>query len=149
MPAGPAPVKKGKGPVFWVFAGCCGCLLLGLVIAALFGGGLFFMTQAPATAVRDQLKALKAKDDATACSHLAAGGTLDCDRLKELAVQHPGLGENKDSTFWKRSVENDKAKLSGVLLSESGKAEPATFTLTKEGSDWKVVDIQFEGVTVD
>lgn len=149
MPAGPAPVKKGKGPVFWVFAGCCGCLLIGLVLAALFGGGLFFMTQAPATAVREQLKALKAKDDAVACRLLAAGGSLDCDRLKELAVQHPGLGENKDSTFWKRSVENDKATLSGVLLSESGKAEPATFTLTKEGADWKVVDIHFEGVTVD
>ncbi len=64
-------------------------------------------------------------------------------------MQHPGLGENKDSTFWKRSVENDKATLSGVLLSESGKAEPATFTLTKEGADWKVMDIHFEGVTVD
>jgi FHA domain len=149
MPADPAPAKKGKGPVFWVFAGCCGCLLLGVVLAALFGGGIFFMTQAPASAVREQLKALKAKDDATACAHLATGGSLDCDRLKELAVQHPGLGDNKDSTFWKRSVENDKATLSGVLLSESGNAEPATFTLTKEGADWKVVDIHFEGVTVN
>ena len=147
MPAGPAPIKKGKGPVFWVFAGCCGCLLLGFVLAALLGGSVFFMTAAPATAVRDQLKALKAKDDAAACGHLAAGGSLDCDRLKELAMQHPGLGENKDSTFMKRSVQNDKATLGGVLVSESGQSEAATFTLTKQGNDWKVVDIQFEGVS--
>jgi FHA domain len=149
MPVGPATVKKGKGPVFWVFAGCCGCLLLCVVLGALFGGGLFFMTQAPATAVREQLKALKAKDDATACAHLASGGSLDCDRLKELAAEHPGLGENKDSTFWNRSVQNDKATLTGVLVSESGRAEPATFTLTKEGADWKVTDIHFGVPGVD
>jgi FHA domain len=149
MSAGPAPAKKGKGPLFWIFAGCCGCLLLGVVLAALFGGGLFFMTQAPANAVREQLKALKAKDDATACSHLAASASLDCDRLKELAMQHPALGENKDSTFWNRSVQNDKATLTGVLVSESGRAEPATFVLTKEGADWKVVDIHFGVPGVD
>jgi FHA domain len=149
MSAGPAPAKKGKGPIFWIFAGCCGCLLLCVILAALFGGGVFFMTQAPATAVREQLKALKAKDDATACAHLASGGALDCDRLKELAMQHPGLGDNKDSTFWKRSIENDKATFSGVLVSESGQAEPATFTLTKEGADWKVMDIHFGVPGVD
>jgi hypothetical protein len=149
MPAAPAPVKKGKGPVFWIFGGCCGCLLLVALVVALFSGGLFFLTQAPANAVREQLKALKAKDDATACALLATGGSLDCDQLKELAVRHPGLGENKDSTFVKRSVQNDKATLGGFLVSESGQSEPVTFTLTKVGGDWKVVEIQFEGVSVN
>ncbi len=146
MPAGPGPVKKGKGPIFWLFAGCCGCLLLGLVLSALFGGSIYFMTAAPVNAAREQMKALKAKDDATACAHLATASSLDCDRLKELAMQHPGLGDNKDSTFLKRSVENEKATLTGVLISETGQAEPVTFTLMKEGADWKVVDIQFEGL---
>jgi hypothetical protein len=149
MSAGPAPVKKGKGPVFWIFAGCCGCLLLGLVLGALFGGSIFFMTQAPATAVREQLKALKAKDEPAACARLASGGSLDCDRLKELAIQHPALGQNKDSTFWNRSVQNDKATLTGVLVSESGQPEPATFILTKEGADWKVAEIRFGVPGVD
>jgi hypothetical protein len=146
MSSSPGPVKKGKGPVFWIFAGCCGCLLLGLALVALLGGSLFFMTAAPASAVREQLKALKAKDDATACAHLATASSLDCDRLKELAMLHPGLGDNKDSTFLKRSVENDRATLTGVLVSETGQAEPVTFTLAKEGEAWKVVDIQFEGL---
>jgi hypothetical protein len=145
IPAGPAPAKKGKGPVFWIFAGCCGCLLLGLVLMGLFGGSIFFMTQAPVAAVREQLAALKARDEVKACSHLAITGAIDCDRLKELAVQHPGLGDNKDATFWNRSVTGDQARLNGVLLSESGQAETATFALTKEGADWKVVDIRFEG----
>ena len=149
MPADPVPGKKGKGPLFWIVAGCCGCLLLGFVLAGLFGGGLYFMTTAPASAVREQLKALKAKDDAAACSHLASLGGLDCDRLKEMAMQHPGLGDNKDSTFMNRSVQNDKATLSGFLVSETGQSEPVTFTLTKEGADWKVVDIHFGVAGVD
>jgi predicted component of type VI protein secretion system len=148
MSGDPAPAKKGKGPVFWVFAGCCGCLLLCLILAALGFGGIFFMTQAPASAVREQLKALKANDPA-ACGYLASSASLDCDQLKALAQQHPGLGANKDSTFMKRSVQNDKATLNGVVVSETGKEEPVTFTLTKEGADWKVVDIHFEGPTVD
>jgi hypothetical protein len=146
MSSSPGPVKKGKGPVFWIFAGCCGCLLFGVILGALLGGGVYFMTAAPVSAVREQLLALKAKDDATACAHLATASSLDCDRLKELAMLHPGLGDNKDSTFMKRSVENDKATLAGVLVSETGQAEPVTFTLTKEGEAWKVVDIQFEGL---
>lgn len=149
MSAGPAPAKKGKGPVFWIFAGCCGCLLLGLVLGAVLGGSVFMMTAAPVGAVREQLKALKAHDTAQACAHLASNASLDCDRLKELAEAHPGLGDNKDSTFWNRSIKNDGATVSGVLLAESGRAEPATFTLVKEGAAWKVVDIRFEGVTVD
>ena len=146
MSPGPGPVKKGKGPVFWIFAGCCGCLLLGLALVALLGGSVYFMTAAPASAVREQLTALKAKDDATACAYLATASSLDCDRLKEMAMLHPGLGDNKDSTFMKRSVENERATLTGVLVSETGQAEPVTFTLTKEGEAWKVVDIQFEGL---
>jgi hypothetical protein len=149
MPAGPAPAKKGKGPVFWVFAGCCGCLLLVVAIGALMSGGLYFMTQAPATAVREQLKALRAHDANQACAVLAASGSLDCDRLLALASQHPGLGENKDSTFWKRSVDNDHATFSGLLTSEGGKAEAVTYTLAKEGPDWKVMDIRFDGPGVD
>ena len=149
MPAGPAPAKKGKGPVFWIFAGCCGCLLLGVILGALLGGSVFMMTAAPVGVARAQLKALKAKDDAQACAHLASSAALDCDRLKEMAVQHPALGDNKDSTFWNRSVKNDGATLSGVLLSETGQSEPVTISLVKEGADWKVVDIRFGVAAVD
>jgi hypothetical protein len=113
----------------------------------LLGGGIFgsifMMTAAPVSAFREQLTALKAKDDATACGRLAQSANLDCDRLKELAVQHPPLGDNKDSTFWNRSVQNERAVLGGVLVSENGQSEPVTVTLVKEGADWKVVDIHF------
>jgi hypothetical protein len=149
MAAPPAPGKKGKGPVFWIFAGCCGCLLLGFVLAGVMGGSVFFMTQAPVAAVREQLQALKARDEAKACSYLASAASLDCERLKELAVEHPALGENKDSTFWNRSVNNNQAKLNGVLVSDGGKQEPVTFMLVSEGGAWKVVDIRFEGPSID
>jgi hypothetical protein len=149
MPAGTAPAKKGKGPVFWIFAGCCGCLLVGVILTALLGGSVFMMTAAPVSAIREQLTALKAKDEAKACAYLASSAAIDCDRLKQLAVEHAGLGDNKDSTFWQRSIQNDRATVSGVLLSESGQSEPATFSLVKEGADWKVVNILFESVSID
>src|SRR5262245_38523595 len=38
MPAGPAPMKKGKSPLVWIGLGCCGCLLLcALAAGALVG----------------------------------------------------------------------------------------------------------------
>src|SRR5262249_27681625 len=50
MPAGPAPMKKGKSPLVWIGVGCCGCLLLvGLVVAAIFGG-TYMATKGPADA---------------------------------------------------------------------------------------------------
>ena len=56
--------------------------------------------------------------------------------------EHPGLGDNKDATFWNRSVSNDRAKLSGILTSGSGQVETATFELVKEGNDWRVSGIR-------
>ena len=55
---------------------------------------------------------------------------------------HPGLGQNKDATFWNRSVNNDGARLTGVLTATSGDVEPVTFELVKQGSDWRITAIR-------
>jgi len=50
MPAGAPPAKKGKGPIFWVAVGCCGCLLLVALLAAVIWGGVYMGTKGAADA---------------------------------------------------------------------------------------------------
>ena len=57
----------------------------------------------------------------------------------------PGPRENSDSTFWKRSFDNGKGEVSGVLTSSSGTREMVTYRLVKEGGVWKISDIEFAG----
>src|SRR5262245_12087529 len=50
MPAGPAPMKKGKSPLVWIGLGCCGCLLLCALFAGAVVGIPFFATRGAADA---------------------------------------------------------------------------------------------------
>jgi hypothetical protein len=66
------------------------------------------------------------------------------DEFAAFAAAHPGLMDNKDSTFASRNVKNDVATLeNGILISSSGITEIATFELVKEGGEWKISDIRF------
>jgi len=142
--AAPASGKKGKGPVFWAIAGCCGCLLLGLMLMGAFAGGMYWLTQAPADVVQAQLVELRRGDLEAAYNRLSAGlqSQLSREDFERLVREHPGLAENKDATFWSRSVSNGQAKLSGTLVAQSGMKEAAVFELVKEGNDWHVSAIQ-------
>jgi len=142
--APPVSGKKGKGPIFWVLTGCCGCLLLGVMLAAGIFGTFFLSTQAPATAVQTQLVELRRGDLEAAYNRLSSElqAQLPRDEFERLVQEHPGLKDNKDATFWSRSINNDKAKLSGILTSQSGERETATFELVKEGGDWRVSAIR-------
>jgi hypothetical protein len=147
MRAGPAPAKKGRGPFFWIATGCCGCLLLVLAFAALLGGGLFFMTKGAADAVHGFVADVKAGNLDKAHDGLSESykARMSQAQLERLVDRHPGLKDNTDASFWKRSVENDTATLTGVLTPTSGKPEPVTFKLVKEAGAWKISEIQFEG----
>ena len=144
MPAPPVSGKKGKGPVFWVITGCCGCLLLGVMLVAGIGGAAFWSTRAPATVVQAQLVELRRGDLEAAYHRLSSDlqAQLPREEFERLVREHAGLGENKDATFWKRSVNNDRASLTGVLTSQSGQVETATFELVKEGGEWRVSAIK-------
>ena len=140
----PASGKKGKGPVFWVLTGCCGCLLLVVMLVAGIGGAVYWGTQAPANVVQTQLVELRRGDLEAAYHRLSSDlqSQLPREQFERLVHEHPGLGENKDATFWNRSVSNDRAKLSGSLTSQSGQVETAIFELVKEGGEWRVTAIR-------
>jgi hypothetical protein len=144
MPPPPVSVRKGKSPFFWMVTGCCGCLLLGVLLVGGIGGAALFATRAPAQAVQEQLAELRQGDVDAAYGRLSGDlqARLTREEFERLVQDHPGLKDNKDATFWSRSVSNDKARLSGVLMSRAGDVEQVTFELANEGGAWKVTGIQ-------
>ena len=146
-PMGGAPPKKGKGPLFWILTGCCGCILL----MALAGGGcVAFIAMATGDAVkvtRDQMDDLKAGNTAAAYARMSEGYRSRTSSANfELWVdRHPALKNNKDSTYFTRSVENDRGHLKGVLTGVDGTVEPVEYELVKEPGGWRIDEIKFVG----
>jgi len=142
---GTPPPRKGRGPFFWIVTGCCGCLLLVLVLGGLLGGWAFYATKGAAEAAHTHVRLVKSGEIEKAYEGLAQGyrAQMSLQEFEQLIAAHPGLKDNLDATFMKRSVTNDTAAISGVLVSSSGPPEPVTFTLVKEGGTWKVSGIRF------
>jgi hypothetical protein len=142
----PQPPKKGKGPMFWILMGCCGCLLLSAMGGGGFFASIYFATQPPVEAVRAMLNDLKSGQTDAAYERLSQGyrSRLSREEFEFFVNLHPGLKDNKDSTFMKRSRENNRTKLdSGVLTSNSGLPEVVTFELVQEDGKWKIDDMRF------
>ena len=141
MPAGAHPAKKGRSPIFWMIAGCCGCLLLGALLVAVIGGGAFMATRPAANAAQAWLAEVRTNqmDAATAGLSTEYRGRLDEQQLQEVVA---AVQRSKDATFVQRSIENDRAVLKGVLTGAGGPPKPVTITLVKEGGSWKVDDVR-------
>jgi hypothetical protein len=139
MPGGAPPMKKGKSPLFWVAIGCCGCLLLVLLLVGVIGGGAFMATKGAADATHAWLGQVRQGQT----EQVAAGMTQAYrDRLTEEDLQAiTGLiAQSKDATFPARSVDNDRATLTGVLTGGAS-TQPIVIKLLKEGGAWKVDDV--------
>jgi len=146
MGAGEAPpAKKGKGPVFWIVGGCCGCLMLMLLGFGLFFGGIWFMSKGASDAVSTHITQVKSGQVEAAYRATSQGfqSQVSLDAFVAMVNEHPALHTNKDATFMNRSVQNDTARLSGVLTSAAGGTENVVFELVKESGQWKVSNIQF------
>jgi hypothetical protein len=143
--AGSAPPRKGRGPFFWIATGCCGCLLLVLALGGLLGGWAYYATKGAAEAAHTHVRQVKSGELDKAYEGLAQSyrAQMSLQEFERLIAAHPGLKDNLDATFMKRSVTNDIATISGVLVSSSGPPEPVTFTLVKEDGAWKVSGIRF------
>lgn len=149
--SGPPPSKKGRGPFFWIGAGCCGCLALVLALFGIIGGSLFLMTKGAVEAVQGELRLIKAGNVEAAYEGLAESYRSEMSRkqFERLIASHPGLKDNAQALFWPPvgsvKVENDVGHLTGVLVSGSGQRETATFDLRKENGAWRITGIHFEG----
>jgi hypothetical protein len=144
---GGAPPKKGKGPLFWIFAGCCGCLLLVLLGIGGVVGVTFMMTGDAVKVARDQMEDLKTGNVDAAYNKMSLRfrGQYSAAEFGAWVDRHPGLKNNKDSTFLSRSVKNDTGQLKGVLTPVDGVPEPVEYELIKETDGWKIDQIKFVG----
>lgn len=144
MAGGSPPAKKGRSPFFWIGIGCCGCLLLGVLLGGLLGSSVFVMTKGAADAAHEWLADVRegrmdeAAQGATAqYRSRLTGGELD-DVVSAIA-------QSEDATLPSRSVDNDRAVLTGVL---TGGAEPQAIVLhlVKEDGVWRVDDVRIDDV---
>ena len=137
MPAGAPPAKKGKGPIFWVAVGCCGCLLLVALLAGVIGGGVYMATKGAADAAHAWLGEVRQGQGAEAGMTEAYRSRLSADELEAVTS---AIAQSKDATFLQRSVDNDRATLTGVLTG-GGSTQPIVVKMLKEGGSWKVDDV--------
>ena len=143
--APPPLAKKGRSPFFWVGLGCCGCLLLVVLVVAMIGGAAMFATRGAVEAVRAQIADIKAGRMDAAYQRMSDGyrETHTSADFGAFVGRHPGLMENSDSTFTTRNIQNDKAHIAGYLMAASGTKETVAYELVKSG-DWKIEDIKFD-----
>ena len=142
MPAGPAPARKGKSPLLWIGVGCCGCLLLVAIVAAAIFGSAFMATKGAADATHAWLGQVRQGQSAAVQAGLSESyrSQLDPQELEHLTTL---IAQSKDATFPGRSVDNDRATMTGVLTGGGGPPQPVVIRLVKEGGAWKV-----DGVTL-
>jgi hypothetical protein len=133
------PPKKGKSPLFWVAIGCCGCLLLVAALAGVIGGGVFMATKGAADAAHAWLGHVRQGHT----DEVAAGMTESYrsrPTAEEVEALTHAIGESKDASFLSRSVDNDRATLTGVLTGGPS-PQPIVIKLVKERGVWKVDDV--------
>jgi hypothetical protein len=142
MPAGPAPARKGKSPFVWIGVGCCGCLLLVAIFAAAIFGGAWMSTKGAADATHAWLGQVRQGQSAAVQAGLSESyrTQLDAQELEHITTL---IAHSKDATFPGRSVDNDRATMTGVLTGGGGPPQPVVIKLVKEGGAWKV-----DGVTL-
>ncbi len=140
MPAGPPPAKKGRSPFFWVAIGCCGCLLLVVLVIALIGGGAYMASRPASNAAQTGLSEVRQSrmDEAAVGLSSEYRSRVTQEELQTLAE---AIQRSKDATFYSRSIENDRAILKGVLTG-GGSPRPITIHLLKESGAWKVDDVR-------
>jgi hypothetical protein len=143
--AAPVTPRKGRGPLFWVATGCGGCLLAVVLFVSVIGGGVWMLTQGPAEDARAQLERIGAGQLDAAYAELAESyqARLSPEQFEALVAAHPALAGYAESTFSSRSVENDTARLSGSLSSQSGGIEAVRIELVKERGQWRITAIRF------
>ncbi len=142
MPAGPAPARKGKSPLIWIGVGCCGCLLLVAIVAGAIFGTAFMATKGAADATHAWLGQVRQGQSAAVQAGLSESyrTQLDPQELERITAL---IAQSKDATFPGRSVDNDRATMTGVLTGGGGPPHPVVIRLVKESGAWKV-----DGVTL-
>jgi predicted component of type VI protein secretion system len=138
------PPTKGRSPLFWVGAGCAGCLTIVVLLALVGFGAVYMLTQAPRKAADEQLARIAASPQ-QAYPELAEAyrAQVSLEELQTLVSQHPALAGFAESSFTNVSRNNGRASLGGTIQSATGGVEPVEIELVQERGEWRIVSIRF------
>lgn len=135
-----SPEKTGsKTKKLLMILGIVGAGFLLLIFLGVYG--LFSAASAPTKAAKSFLETVSSGD-------VGSAYTMTSTVFKEATAQEdlelfievfPVVAESTEITFNQFSIDNDVAVVSGTIYSET-ESSPITVTLTKEGSEWKVVN---------
>jgi len=130
--------------LYWVGGGCCGCLTIILLVAAVAGWFLYRSVEEPATAVKAQLEDIKGGRMEKAYERLDgdAQDRISAQDFELFVARHPAIKDNRTASFSGRSVENDIARLSGTFVSSSDDEEQVTYRLRRQGGQWRIAAIE-------
>ena len=140
----PPPGKQGRGALFWVGAGCGGCLLVVILLVGGIGGVIYYSAKGPRDALAAHLTSLRAGNLDAAYDGLSEPYKQAVSRPAYAAfvARHPALKEYDDISYRSYNTSGAQALISGFITSAKGERETASFALTQEAGKWKISGIE-------
>jgi hypothetical protein len=141
----PPPQPPNRGWIKWVLIGCGVLVLLVIGFIALVGGGIFYgikkATAEPERVVKSFLSSAGSGDYQAAHDHFSSALKQEqpYEQFAEAAQANQRLFKVKDTTFANRNMTGDEVRFSGTLELEDGSSVPASFSLIREGNQWKLI----------
>ena len=131
----------------WLGLGCGALLLLGAVAGSVFFLMIKKATAGPEKTVQEFLAAAGRGDFADAYDHFSSDlkTVQSLEQFTAEAAAHQGFFQVRETTFNSRSVDLQRAELSGSVTLTDGVEKPASFKLMKEKGEWKLTSYQLGG----
>ena len=140
--APPAPPRRKIGR--WIALGCAGLAVAVAAFVAILYFGLRAATAGPEEAVQGFLEAAGAGDYPAAYAYFSAPlrETQTLAEFSAVAHENSLFFQVEETTFNQRSVDGDRAELTGTVRLAGGGEVPASFRLVKENGAWKLLAYQ-------
>ncbi|MBN1521841.1 MAG: DUF4864 domain-containing protein [Candidatus Aureabacteria bacterium] len=146
-PVQTAPKKK-SGALKWVLIGGCGCVLVIVILAGLFGGGIYwglkkFNAMIDPTIGAHAQAILEGDIDKaySYCSEEFKAGT-DFQTYQAFVADYKEILTSPDRSFTNFEMKNNLMTVSGSVTTSDGSYYPITYDLIKKGDTWYIYNIR-------
>ncbi|HEV8238056.1 MAG TPA: hypothetical protein VGS57_01665 [Thermoanaerobaculia bacterium] len=143
----PPPAPPPSALPGWARAiglGCGALLLLGVVAGSVFFVFMKKATAGPEKTVKEFLAAAGRGDFSAAYDYFSSDlkTVQSLEQFTAEAAAHQRFFQVQETTFNNRSIDLQRAELSGSVTLTDGSVKPASFKLTKERGEWKLTSYQ-------
>ena len=128
----------------WIGLGCGALLLLGTISSSVFFLMIKKATAGPEQTVKAFLAAAGRGDFPAAYDHFSSDlkNVQSLEKFTAEAAAHQRFFQVQETTFNNRSVDLQRAELSGSVTLTDGSEKPASFKLMKENGQWKLTSYE-------